>query len=132
MKPVVFDKKEVRRVLNKFAGKMDDVLLDNYYYCLTREEWTHVIKEIGPDANKYTPEKYDCDSFSRYFWAEVNHKYEVNGLMVVVDYSGRHSYNALLVHDGHGHLSVDLFEPQNGSFPKLGQKPYICHSGFFM
>ena len=129
---VAFDKKTVRRALNRFAASMGDVLLDGKYFALTRKEWTAVIAAVGPDGNAYTPERYDCDSFSRYFWAEVNHRFEVNGLFVVVDYSGTHSYNALLVHDGKGSLSVLLFEPQNGQFPTRGKAPYDLKSGFFI
>lgn len=132
LSPVAFDKKAVRKALNKFAGDMGDVLLDNTYYALTRKEWKAVVAAVGTDGNAYTPEKYDCDSFSRYWWAEVNHRFEVNGMFVVVDYSGAHSYNALLVHNGSGKLSVRLFEPQNGSYPKFGVKPYSLKSGFFM
>ena len=132
LNPVVFDKKAIRKAFNHFAGDMGDVLLDNKYYCLTLEEWKQVIKEIGPEVNKYTPERFDCDDFARVWYGKVAERYEINGMFVVVDYSGEHCYNALLTHDGKGHLAVVLFEPQNGSFPKFGVKPYLLHSGFFV
>lgn len=132
LKPVAFPKVKVRRALTEYAGDMGTALLDNIYFALTDAEWDWVIAEVGHDPHAYTPETYDCDSFSRYWWAEVNHRWPVNGMFVVVDYSAEHSYNALLVHDGAGHLTVRLFEPQSDTRPKRGVKPYILQAGFFV
>ena len=128
----MFGKKAIRRLLNKEYGNMGDVLLDDQYFCITQSEWDQVIKAIGPEKDPYTPNRFDCDSFSRVFWGKVNETFEINGLFVVVDYSGRHSYNALLIHDGAGGLTIRLYEPQNGTYPKRGVKPYEAKSGFFM
>ena len=130
--PVAFSKKAVRRLLNQQFGKMGDVLLDDQYFVLSQPEWDQVIKAIGPEKDGYRPNRFDCDSFSRVFWGKVNEQYEVNGLFVVIDYSGKHSYNALLIHDGKQGLTIRLYEPQNGTYPTKGAKPYICGSGFFI
>ena len=131
--PTVFDRNQVADVLRKFAPSMGRHLLDGKYYCLTQAQWDGIIHEVGLDPNKYVPERYDCDSFSRYFWAEINHRYEVNGLMTVVDFSGGHSYNALLVVSPDGKsLSVSLYEPQNGSSPVKGSEHYEMKGGFFI
>ncbi len=131
--PVRFTRNQVAQALHRFAPKMKQYLVDTQYFCLNEDEWNEVIKDIGSDPNKYVPEKYDCDSFSRYWWAEVNHRYEVNGMFTVIDFSGRHSYNAILVHDNTNEgLSVRLFEPQNGSQPEKGEEHYTLTSGFFI
>ena len=132
LSPVVFDKKVVRRTLNKYAGDMGDVLLDDKYYVLSNAEWNYVVKIIGAEADKYQSDRFDCDKFARVWYGKVAEKFEVNSMAIVVDYSGRHSYNALLVHDGAKNLNVVLFEPQNLSRPVKGTKPYVCKSGFFM
>ena len=50
--------------------------------------------------------------------------FDVNGVGFVVDYSGKHAYNAILVSESGGHLEVVGVEPQNDRWAlrKLGHR----------
>ena len=129
--PRAFSRDAVRKALHHYAPHMTPYLLDNIYYCLDATEWKTVIKAIGPDPVSYASNRYDCDSFSRYWWSEVNHRFEVNGMMIVVDFAGQHSYNLLLTNDG-GKIVPQLFEPQTLSSPDKGKAPYLLTRGFVL
>ena len=127
--PTKHPRSAVETALKLYARKMQRVCLDNIYYCLSSEEWDALIKAVGSEHNKYAAERFDCDAFSRVWYGKVAERYEINGMGIVVDYAGQHSYNALLVDDGDGALSVRLFEPQTLATPKRGVKPYLLGSG---
>ena len=130
--PVVVGRETVRKALHAFAPKMRPWELDGRYRVLTRAEWDGVIQSVGPDHNKYLADFFDCDAFSRAWYGRVAEDYEVNGMMIVVDFDSAHSYNLLLEHDGKGNLGCRLFEPQTLSFPEPGKKPYSLGDGFML
>ena len=129
LSPVRFSRAEIETVLHAYAKHMLLYLVDEHYYCLTADEWKEVIAAVGVDPVKYAADTYDCDSFSRYWWAEINHRFKVNGMLTVVDFSGEHSYNLLLVNDG-GKIVPRLFEPQTLLQPAKGSPHYTMRHGF--
>ena len=132
VKPVIHARSEVEKALGAYAPHMRRVCLDNRYYCLTGPDWDALIKAVGPEHRKYAVDKFDCDAFSRVWYGRVAEDYEINGMGIVIDWSGQHSYNLLLVSDGEKpatRLTCRLFEPQNLSEPKRGAEPYLLKSG---
>lgn len=130
--PVVFGRGAVEDALRAYCPKMRPYELDGKYYALTRDEWATVINDIGPEHNKYVAERFDCDAFSRVWYGKVAERFEVNSMFIVVDFSGRHSYNLLLEHDGKGNLSCSLFEPQTLMHPVKGSGHYTMTDGFLL
>lgn len=119
----------MEKALHEYAPKMRKVCLDNRYYCLSAAAWDGLIKAVGTEPNKYAADRFDCDAFSRVWYGRVAEDYEINGMGIVIDWSGKHSYNALLVAGADGTLTVRLFEPQTLATPKRGSGPYLLKSG---
>ena len=130
--PKVFLDAEVEKALREFAPKMRPWSLDGRYWLLRSAEWDEIIKSIGPEHNKYIADRFDCDAFSRVWYGRVAETYEINGMMIVVDFDSEHSYNLLLQHDGSNNISCRLFEPQTLSHPTPGPKPYSMGRGFML
>ena len=129
--PVPFKKQAVWNQLNSFCP-LDFHLVDDKYYCLTMEQWRDVIHALGFEKNKYVADRFDCDSYSREWWAKVNERYEINGMFAVFDFSGKHSYNLLLPHDKGQMVKPVILEPQNLTFPRKGQQHYEMKRGFLI
>ena len=130
--PVVFDRAAVQKALHAFAPKMRLYELDGRYRVLTRAEWDFVVKEVGPEHNRYLADFFDCDAFSRAWYGRIAEDYEINGMFIVVDFGAKHSYNLMLEHDGKGNLSCCLFEPPTLQRPAKGTGHYTMNRGFLL
>ena len=123
-------------------GQLRPVFLDKDYYALPLETWAEIIEWSDVDRIKYVAEKRDCDNFAVAFAGQVGLRFAVNGVGIVVDFSGKHAYNCLLVTgdkdgDGVDDLSVVLLEPQSDRMPQVGDtmsghEAYKAESGFIL
>ena len=131
--PVKFPAEAVRKALRAFVGRHVEIrLVDSEYACLTHDEWDQVIAAIGMEKDPYTPDTFDCDSFSRTWWAKVNERYFVNGMFTVFDFGAEHSYNLLLPHEVNGFLIPLILEPQNLQYQTRGTGHYQLDRGFLV
>ena len=73
-------------------------------------------------------ENFDCDKFSRLFQAEC-FTLELNSVGMVIDWSGRHSYNLAPVHIPEGGLKFLAIEPQADKTVKVHQGIYPLKKG---
>lgn len=112
-------------------------LSDTKYRALPKAMWENILAEHLSSGETYVPEFFDCDKFSLIFAAKVVEDFEVNGVAMVYDASGGHSYNALLeVADDGKTLSWHQSEPQtdaqvsSDSAIPTGVHPYLATSGF--
>ena len=82
--------------------------------------------------NQYVSEVNDCDGHAALFVGLCAAMWYM-GVGQVLDLSGQHSYNAVLVHPGKGTLpEVRIVEPQQSGFvpaERLGQHPYTLERG---
>ena len=68
---------------------------------------------------KYVPEFFDCDSYAAALMGMVAFNFEVNGIARVLDTSGEHSYNAVLICTPSGEKCIwGRVEPQADAFLK--------------
>ena len=79
-----------------------------------------VIKKDHSEKKKYYADKFDCDSFSFMFITHLASKYGVNGVGIVLDFSGAHAYNFVVYPRKKDNLR--LFEPQNDSLFKVKKR----------
>lgn len=110
------------------AARLSVWAVDSHYFALPAKTWDRVIQYTGVDAGRYEPERYDCDDFAVAFKAAVSRKLKVNGVGYVIDVSGGHAYNALLVADGDG-VAVSFLEPQNDRLVMQPAPQYAMQSG---
>ena len=104
---------------------MEIFALDNKYQVTTQKDMKKIIDWDWTDNKKYVAEKYDCDNFAFSFKAMVDKRFGLNGVGLVIDYSGGHAYNIVVFQDG----SVKIFEPQSDRWPKAGRGQYKFQNG---
>ena len=107
------------------------IYTDSKYVALTAEEWNDVLAETNTRQTKYVGEVHDCDDYAKLCAGAVSAVANVNGIAIVLDFAGRHAYNAVLVDDD-GTVSIQVVEPQRDSFVphlRLGAKPYAEQKG---
>ena len=121
----------VRSNINKWKQdidpelKMEILSLDSKYFLCDEKDMKAIIKWDWTDNKKYVKEKYDCDNFAFSFKSMVDKRFGLNGVGLVIDYSGGHAYNIVVFQDG----SVKIFEPQTDRWPKAGRGQYKFQSG---
>ena len=106
-------------------GKMEIMSLDSKYFLCDEKDMKSIIKWDWTDKKKYVKEKYDCDNFAFSFKAMVDKRFGLNGVGLVIDYSGGHAYNIVVFQDG----SVKIFETQSDRWPKAGRGQYKFQNG---
>ena len=102
--------------------------LDRTYTALPMEVWAEILEWSDVDRVGYVSESRDCDNFAVALAGQVGLRFGVNGCGIVVDYSGKHAYNMLLVStpdadgDGSPDLAIALVEPQTDRLPQVGDR----------
>ena len=96
--------------------------LDTRYWALTQAGWDRVIADHGRDRTSYTPERYDCDDYAFAYKGSMGDEYRLNGVGLVIDWSGKHAYNCLVVapDDPGGLPEVHFLEPQTDGWVRVG------------
>jgi hypothetical protein len=114
--------------LNNLYGQF----LDGRYRALPMRVWELVLEYSQVDKKQYRSEHYDCDNFAMALCGQVPTLFDVNGVGFVVDFSGGHAYNAILVSESRGHLEVVGVEPQNDRWgvAKTGARMYSARNSY--
>ena len=137
-KAVVFNNDQITKAWQVSDLKhLQLISTDKEYRALPKETWDAILA-LHQTIHKYTPDFFDCDSFSAVFMGFALWNFEVNGVARVLDMSASHSYNGILVVSDDGKsCSWEIVEPQadvvitNPSVTITKQKDiYTATSGF--
>ena len=122
---------EVREAIQKADIPMEFLQMDNKYWSLPTWIWKNIIEKTKVDRKTYTGDFFDCDDFAVLFRAKCTDTFGVNGVGIVVDYSGGHAYNLILARE-RGQIAIKWLEPQNDVImDELGEsKLYKGTNGF--
>lgn len=93
---------------------IDLILKDDNYRALAEADWQKVMAASDTRTLKYTPDYSDCDYFALLFCAEVQ-SLLVNGCGWMLDWSGEHSFNLVVVGGG-AEPKFKWVEPQGDSW----------------
>jgi len=74
--------------------------LDSTYYLPTAQQMTAIIAFDWTDHLKYVANRFDCEDFAFLFKARVSERWQLNNVGLVIDWSGQHGYNVILLNDG--------------------------------
>lgn len=113
---VVFTDAQIREAWSKsLLRHLQLVSTNKFYRALPTGVWTAIL-ELHMTLHAYRAEFYDCDAFSAAFSGLTSFTFEVNGIARVLDISGHHSYNAVLVSDDGETCHWRRVEPQSDEF----------------
>ena len=123
-----------------FASSMQHSLqlaeVDVDYLALTEADWQKVLKFTTVAWKVYKPEYFDCDDFAVCQKALISLHFNINGCGWVLDSSGEHSYNVILVCDAAGdRLHTRIVEPQQDAevpYKMVGTAHYAERSGLII
>ena len=106
--------------------------LDGEYKVVPEAEMMAVVRATRTSVEQYVAEYHDCDQFARELWARIPNQSGLNSAALVIDFSGQHAYNAIVV-DADGSLAVKFVEPQADAEFKLHSQPcYILSNGLVL
>ena len=112
-KAVVFSNEQIQAAWQTSDLKHLQLISTNKKYKgLPRATWDAILA-LHQTIHPYTPEFFDCDSFSAVFLGFTVWNFEINGVVRVLDMSASHSYNGILVASDDGKTcSWEIVEPQ--------------------
>ena len=110
-------------------GLLQDVPVDNNYWGASEDAWHGMLAYTGVDRRRYVSDSFDCDNFAVLFAGIVADKFDINGVGIVVDFSGGHAYCAILIVTDSG-LKIGIIEPQNDKFVIKTEGMYAARFGF--
>lgn len=96
------------------------VLWDPEYTGVDRKTWEKILAWSNVDRHRYETFSRDCDNFAIALAGQLSLRLGINGVGIVVDYSGCHAYCALLVVDDDG-VRIAVVEPQSDGFISMDQ-----------
>lgn len=117
---------EIEKLLNKkFKGTIE--IEDTKYYTCDYETAKTIASLIPTRFLKYKKETWDCDNFSKLFWAIAGVLFPrlPVGRCNVKRAKGLHSLNCILYRTKSGRLSFSFIEPQTGKLSYWNYQPYI-------
>lgn len=98
------------------------LLIDSKYHALSTDNWQKVLNTSNTKAEKYLTNYYDCNHFAFLFKAEVG-LLLVNSVGLVLNFSGHHAFNSVLICDTPGQYEFKFIEPQADRFIQLKDNP---------
>lgn len=116
---------------SQFA-KLNPTLLDTRYWAVPIETWQLILAWSGVDKKTYISDFFDCDNFAIAFSGEVAQRFQINSAGIVVDYSGKHAYTAILIRNGDDTLAIATIEPQSDAFILKTTGMYDAEQGFVL
>lgn len=111
---------------------MQELPLDSRYKILPMETWWRFLRWSGVNNLKYVPDFLDCDDFAFILKAECHRELQVNGIGLVIDFSGQHAYNCIGVDEGSGKIGIATIEPQNDQLIVTYESMYDAESGLII
>ena len=117
------------------AVKFQLIEADGTYWTCAPTEWNRILATLDTRNDQYVRDRYDCNHFALRAKAEVDYRYGLNAFGLVIDWSGRHSYNiALCAYQSEGKQVLEwrVVEPEADEWvadARLHQPPYSLISG---
>ena len=106
------------------------VPLDDVYYCVNEFTALEILKKSRIDKKRYANDRYDCDDYAFALKGEIGRRYSLNSVGLIIDYSGHHAYNCMIVSD-FGKPKVIYIEPQTDEVViRQDGTPYEMEFGF--
>ena len=103
------------------------LMLDSEYRALAETEWDKVLTFTDTATRQYIAQYRDCDKYAFLWHSEVN-LLLCNGVGMVINYTGHHAYNVILVAGG-GEPTFQFIEPQTNGHIKVGSRACYNMSG---
>lgn len=127
-----FSKDDLEAALQRSAlSNLQYVPTDATYLGASRDAWELGLAYTGVDQKRYIVDAFDCDNFAVLFAGRIADKFGINGVGIVVDYSGGHAYCAILIVEN-GELALGIIEPQNDRFIIKTEGMYSARFGFIL
>ena len=104
--------------IEEYEINVKRILLDTKYYLCGRKELEDILSSGLIETIKYKSNIFDCDNFALLFSALVNLEIGINSVGIVIDYTGGHAYNLVILSDG----KVVFIEPQNNQIVELKEE----------
>jgi hypothetical protein len=108
--------------------------LDKDFYIWDEEHFLQAINFDKTDEEEYISERFDCDDFAMLFKASMS-KLGSNSMGWVLDFSGGHAYNAVVLWDSENstpenpNIFCKAWEPQSDKFVEPGNGMYKAERG---
>lgn len=121
---------DVMNAVHQHFPAMQPLCLDSTYRALPEPVWREFLQHSDVNEKRYQAEFFDCDDFAGCLKYRASRDLAVNGIGLVLDFSGGHAYCALLVVTKTGKLTIRMVEPQSDRFivPK-SRKMYRLDGG---
>ncbi len=103
--------------------KLRVVCYDTKFTALPIGVWEEILEWSDIDQPKYVESQTDCDNFALALSGQLSLRLGVNGVGVVLDESGGHAYNCILVKRGLDQVEIEAVEPQKDTFPVIDSQP---------
>lgn len=129
--PVSYEQLEAAYLDSSVSG-LDLWGLDKSYKAVDRLAWDLILAYSQVDKKKYKADTFDCDNFAVSLAGTVTMKWGLNGIGIILDFSGGHAYSALLVQDEDEGLYIAVVEPQTDEFVITGKGMYKAEQGIIV
>tara|TARA_Y100000310_G_scaffold341791_1_gene442167 strand:+ start:12381 stop:12851 length:471 start_codon:yes stop_codon:yes gene_type:complete len=119
----------LKEAIPNFGNGVTRKTLDRKYNVVSEDTFKKFAFIDPTDKFKYFKESFDCDDFALNFKAMMALIFGVNSIGVVIDDSGGHAYNVVLLSNG----SVKFFEPQTDKWLEVGEgQKYELKAGLIL
>lgn len=114
---------------NESESPMTRHTLDTTFWTTNNQDFNKLLDLNSVDSFEYITTKYDCEDFTFEFKSQIARRHGVNSIGAVIDYSGSHAYNVVIMQDG----NARLLEPQSDGYREVdGDKLYDFDNGFIL
>ena len=136
-KSVPLTGQQIEAAVRASGGRNFQIMrLDRSFWTCTLEDWKEIIEQTEVDEVRYVAERTDCDDFAVALKGLVALKYGINAIGMVVDITGKHAYNIIVVSNADGTFSAHALEPQTDQIDtdstrvQFGQGAYKAEAGY--
>ena len=118
---------EIKELLNKKFKNCTIEVEDWLYYTCDYQTAKTLVSLIPLRFRKWKKEEYDCDNFSKSFWALTGELFPrlPIGRCNVKRKEGLHSLNFIIYRNNAGRNSFSFIEPQNSKLSYYNYRPYL-------
>ena len=100
--------------------------LDSRYRVIDLPTWKDVLAWSAIDKYEYKDDVRDCDNFAMALSGRIPLTFRLNTIGMVIDFSGRHAYNAIITYAEDyttlDDLIIGVIEPQTDGFVMIGDQ----------
>jgi len=133
--PVIKDYNWVESMLHKIPNYGSGVRrlgLDMKFYLADEDDMMKIIQWDWINKKPYYRETFDCENFAMAFMSHIAFYFKRNQVALVIDYSGEHGYNLILLPDGR----IWIYEPQTDKYWDLAEHnyaaPYVLQQAYIL